>query len=345
MAKKVKYGKIAIVMFLTALIWVWADLAQDQEWPVPKLTLSVAKSADPALWVSFKGADESPVSSVSINNIVLKGPASKIADVQRMWNRGSLDLGVFLVPEQEQMLQPRDHPLDVLTFLKQSDKIRRLGLTVESCEPKTVVVHVDKLVEQAVTVQCIDESGAPQKAEIKPAKVNTFVPVDRILTAKVQLTPSEIEQARFSAIQKTPYIDLPGGQTRQVATAVKITMPPAEDVLKDYTVKAPKLAVALSLNLQGKYEVDVTNLNEVIRPFTIQATLEAGRAYESKPFQMTLYILDGDEKIEAEQPKSIVYNLPEEFVRRDEIRVSPPSAQARFRLVRLSGEAPESEAP
>jgi hypothetical protein len=25
--KKIKFGKIAIVVFLTALIWVWADLA------------------------------------------------------------------------------------------------------------------------------------------------------------------------------------------------------------------------------------------------------------------------------------------------------------------------------
>ena len=343
MARKVKYGKIAIVIFLTVLIWVWADLAQDQEWPVPKLAISVAKSADPALWASFKGQDGQLASSVSINNIVLKGPASRIADVERMWNRGSLDLGVFLVPEQHGMTEPGDHPLDVLTFLKQSDKIRRLGLTPESCEPKTVIVQTAKLVEQKVTVQCFDKSGVPQKAEVKPETVNAFVPVDRTLTAKVELTSSEIKHARSSAIKKRPYVEMPDGQIIEVATDVDITMPPAEDVLKNYTVKAPKLLFALSPTLQDRYKVEVTNWNEVIRGFTIRATLEAGRAYESQPFQMILCILDGDEKNRDEQSKPVIYYLPEDFVRRDEIKVPEPPAEARFKLVPLSGEATGSE--
>jgi len=343
MARKVKYGKIAIVIFLTALIWVWADLAQDREWPVPKLAISVAKSADPALWVSFKGEDGSPASSVSITNIVLKGPASKIADVERMWNRGSLDLEVFLVPEQQGMTEPGDHSRDVLSFLKQSDKIRQLGLTVESCEPNTFVVQVVKLVEQLVVVECSNESGVPQKAQVKPEKVNAFVPADRTLTAKVQLTPSEIKYARSSAIKKRPYIEMPDGQTIEVSTDVDITMPPAEDVLRNYTVKAPKLIFAFSWNLQGKYKVEVTNENEVIRSFTIRATSEAGKVYESQPFQMTLYILDGDEKVEGEQTKPVVYNLPEEFVRSNEIEVPPPPAEAKFVVTSLSGASPESE--
>jgi len=343
MARKVKYGKIAIVIFLTVLIWVWADLGQDEEWPVPKLAISVAKSADPALWASFEGQDESLASSVSINNIVLKGPASRIADVKQMWNRGSLDLGVFLAPEQEQMTEPGGHPLDVLTFLKRSEKIRRLGVTIESCEPKTVVVQITKLVEQLVTVECFDESGVPQKAQVKPEKVNAFVPVDRTLTAKVRLTSSEIKQARSSAIKKKPYIEMPDRQTIEVSTDVEIIMPPAEDVLRNYTVKAPKLLFALSPTLQDRYKVEVTNWNEVIRGFTIRATLEAGRAYESQPFQMILCILDGDEKNQDEQSKPVIYHLPEDFVRRDEIKVPEPPAEARFKLVPRSDEATENE--
>jgi hypothetical protein len=345
MARKVKYGKIAIVIFLTVLIWVWADLDQDEQWTVPKLTISVAKSADPVLWASFKSESKLSVSSISINNIVLKGPASRIADVKQMWNRGSLDLGVFFAPEQEEMTEFGDHPLDVLTFLKRSEKIRRLGLTVESCEPKTVVVRVAKLVEQLVTVECFDQSGTPQKAEIKPAKVNALVPPDRTLAAKVRLSPSEIKQARSSVIKRIPYIEMPDGQTVEVSTEVEITMPAAEDVLRSYTVKAPKLIFALSPTLQGRYKVEVTNWNEVIRGFTIRATLEAGRAYESQPFQMILCILDGDEKNQDEQSKPVIYYLPDEFVRRGEIEVPEPPAVARFKVVPRSGEAAESEAP
>ncbi len=347
MARKVKYGKIAIVILLTVLIWVWADLAQDREWPVPKLTISVAKSADPALWVSFKGEDGSPASSVSITNIVLKGPASKIADVERMWNRGSLDLELFFVPEQQGTTEPGDYPnRKLLRFLKESDKIRQLGLTVESCEPNTLVVQVVKLVEQLVAVECLNESGIAQKAEIKPEKVGAFVPADRTITAKVRLTPSEIKHARSSAIKKTPYVEMPDGQTMEVSTNVEITMPPAEDVLRNYTVRAPKLGIELSLNLlQGEYKVEVTNLNAVIRSFTIQATPQAGKAYEAQPFQMTLYILDGDEKTEEEQTKPVVYNLPEEFVRSDEIKVPPPPAEAEFVVKPVSGEVTASEGP
>ena len=330
------------MIFLTVLIWVWADLAQDREWPVPKLAISVAKSADPALWVSFKGEDGSPASSVSITNIVLKGPASKIADVERMWNRGSLDLEVFLVPEQQGMTEPGDHPRGVLSFLKQSDKIRQLGLTVESCEPNTLVVQVVKLVEQKVAVECLNESGIAQKAEIKPEKVDAFVPADRTITAKVRLTPSEIKHARSAAIKKTPYVEMPDGQIMEVSTNVEITMPPAEDVLRNYTVKAPKLIFALSPTLQDKYKVEVTNWNEVIRGFTIRATPEAGRAYESQPFHMILCILDDDEKPD-EQSKPVIYYLPDDFVRRGEIEVPEPPAEARFKLVPRSGEVTASE--
>jgi hypothetical protein len=343
MVRKIKYGKIAIVILLTVLIWVWADLDQDQEWPVPKLAISIAKSADPALWASFKGADELPASSVSINNVLLKGPASRIVDVEQRWNRGSSDFGVFFAPEQEQMTSPGEHPLDVLTFLKRTEKIRRWGVTIESCEPKTVVIQIAKLVTQKVAVQCFNESGAPQKAQIKPEKVDAFVPADRTLTAKVRLTASEIKQARSSVITKKPYIEMPDGQIVEVSTDVEITMPPAEDVLRDYTVKAPKLVIALSLNLQGIYKANVSNLNEVIRPFTIRATPEAGQAYEKQPFQMTLFILDGDEKVEGPQTKEVVYNLPEGFVRGNEIEVLPPLARAQFVVVRIGGEIGEGE--
>ena len=72
--KKIKYGKIFVVVFLTALIWIVADLAKTEEYAVCGAIITVAKSTDPGLLVSFNNK-----SSVSIDNIVLKGPASKIA--------------------------------------------------------------------------------------------------------------------------------------------------------------------------------------------------------------------------------------------------------------------------
>ena len=84
MIRKIKYSKITIVIFLTVLIWVWADLALDETVSVPGAMITVAESS-PELWINFDGK-----TSASIDNIVLKGPASKIADIKRELNDGSL---------------------------------------------------------------------------------------------------------------------------------------------------------------------------------------------------------------------------------------------------------------
>ena len=52
MITKLKYGKIAIVVFITILIWVCADLALDEEFNFANATIRVVMS-NPKLWVSF----------------------------------------------------------------------------------------------------------------------------------------------------------------------------------------------------------------------------------------------------------------------------------------------------
>jgi len=342
MIGKIKYGKIAIVIFLTVLIWVWVDLALDEEFTAPKATINVAFS--PNLWVSF---DNKP--SASIDNIVLKGPASKIAEVRRKLNNGLLALDFFLDPVREGMTTAGPHTLTVLDFVRRSEKIKELGdLTVEACEPEIIDVNVVELVEKQLDIECFDESGAPLEVEsIEPAKVVMFVPADSRLTAQVQLTPREIEQARISAVVKTPYVVLAPGQTGPAPKPVRIKMPPEADLLSEHTIAEAKLGIELSVNLLGEYKPDVINYNEVVSPFTILATPEAKQAYENQPFQMTLYILDEDKKKgpEEEQPRKVVYNFPEEFVRKNEIKLKNPqkSAEARFKLIRLtSAPAPPS---
>jgi len=334
MIRKIKYGKIAIVIFLTILIWVWVDLALDVEYTAPKATIDVAFS--PNLWVSF---DNKP--SASIDNIVLKGPLQKINEVRRKLNDGSLALDFFLDPVREEMTTTGSHELRVLDFIKGSEKIKELGgLTVEDCEPEIIDVNVVELVEKPLDIECFNENGAPLETEsIEPSKVVMAVPADSRLTAQVRLTPREIEQARLSVAVKTPYVVLAPDQIRQAPKSVKIKMLPEADSLSEHTIQEAKLGFTLSANLQGKYKVDV-NYNEVVRPFTILATLEAKQAYENKPFQMTLYILDDDRKRgpEEEQTRKVVHNFPEEFVRKDEIRLKNPqqTAVAKFKLIPLT---------
>jgi hypothetical protein len=171
-----------------------------------------------------------------------------------------------------------------------------------------------------------------------------FVPKDwegAKLEAKVQLTRSGINQARLSAVEKTPYIELAPDQARMSPTPVKITTPPEPDQLEDHLITAT-LSIALSPTLQGKYRVKVTNLNAVMSAIAIRATPEAKRAYELQPFPpMTLYILDDDKKTTNEQKRKLVYNFPEEFVRNDEIKLKGQPVEARFKLIPLTSEQPQ----
>lgn len=335
MIKKVNTGKILAVIFITVLIWVWADLAVDESLSVSEVKITVAKSANPNLWVSFGGE-----SSVSIDKMVLRGPASRIADVRRKLNDGSLVLEFFLAPEQTEVVgSPGEHPLNVLTFLRQSDQIKKLGLTVESCAPETLQVNVVRLVKKLLTVRCIDQTGSPLKiASIEPKQLDAFVPEDwsgEKLTANVQLTRREIDQARLSAVVKTPFIELAPAQARDLQASVKITVPADEDLLADYTITTARLRFSLSPNIQGKYKVVVDNLDELMRPITIKATAEAKQAYEKMPCQVVLEIDDEDTASTEPIRRELVYNFPHEYINKDEIRLNQQPVTARFKLIPL----------
>lgn len=335
MLTRVKYGKIAIVIFITVLIWVWVDLDLDEELPDKPAVIIVDESANPKLWVSFNQDPDADI------KITLSGPHAAIAEEARKLKEGKR-LEFDFDAAQEKMDAPGKYTLNLLSFLQKNREIRQRGLKVQACEPEIITVNVAKLVERSLTVQCFDGNRIPVKVKsVDPPKVNMFVPEEwsgEKLTANVQLTRREIDQARLSAVEKTPFIELAAGQIRELQRTVKITMPPDEDLLADYTITAT-LGIALSPNLQGKYSVEVTNLNEVISPIAIRATPDAKQAYELQPYPpMTLYILDDDTKKGAEeQRRKVVYNLPPEFVRKGEIELKNPQqpAEAKFKLIAL----------
>lgn len=336
MRKKVNYGKIIAVIFLTVLIWVWADLRLDEEFSVTSATISIAKSTNPNLWVSF--ADES---SVSIGQIVLKGSASRVADVRRKLNVGQLVFDFFLEPGQESLTAAGEHVFNVLNFLKQNNKIQEFGLTVQSCKPETLKVRVVELVERRLDVQCVDEDENQVKAAVlELPQINMYVPSGwegEMLKAKVLLTRNEIDQARVSAIVKTPYIELAAGQVRNAPQTVKITVLPEEDRLRDGVINNVTVGFIYSANLQGKYEAEVTNPGAVMGAISIRATPEAKRAYENMRYQVLLEIDDSDKDADSAEAlrKELIYNFPAEYVRRDEIVLKQPPVMARFKLAPL----------
>ena len=340
MVKRINYGKIVVVVFITLLIWVWADLALDETLPDKPAVILVDESANPGLWVSF---NQAPLANIKAT---FSGPHAAIADMSRRLKEGG-KLEFYFDVAQEKMSEPRDYTLNVLAFLQKSRQIKRLGLKVESCSPETLTVNVVGCVEMPLTVKCLDNEQNPiEQAIIEPAQIKMLVPANwpgekRI--AKVLLARGEIEQAKLSAIEKKPYIELAPGRTRESPQPVKITIP-ARDELGDYTVSV-RLGFSFSANLQGKYRVEVTNLDAVMTPVGIRATPEAKRAYESMRYQALLEIDDEDVKSKGTVRRELVYNFPSEYVRRGEIRLKkeqPPMAH--FKLIPLSsGDLSRSE--
>jgi len=323
---RVKYGKIAIVLFLTALIWVWADLELDEEQLIRGAVIEISQSTAPELWVSF-GQRE----SVKIDEIVLSGPHSAFVALDKKARSGGGKLRFVFDAASQRMTEPGGHTLRLLDFLQKDKGLRTLGLKVKSCQPEVVDVNVVALSERSVLVECFDEDGLPLKAQsIRPSKVEMYVPAS-VRTAQVQLNAREIELARTSPLVKTPFVVFAEGVIRKADTPVQIRMPEAVDALREETITAPKLGIAMSVNLQGKYSVEIMNLSEVISPIKIKATAAARQAYEGMRYQVILEIDDEDAKA-GESRRAVRYNFPDEFVRSDEIKIDQAPVQARFKL-------------
>lgn len=341
MLKKINFAKIVVVVFITLLIWVWADLALDEKMPDKPATITVDASADPSLWASF---DQLPLYNI---RMTLSGPHSAIAEESRRLKEGKkLEFDLDIV--KEKMDKPGTYTFIILPFLQADKDLKQLGLRVESCEPKNLTVTVVQLVEKPLKVRCVDENQNPLKAaSVEPAQVAMYVPEDWSggkLAATVQLTRGEVAQARVSAIAKKPYIELAAGQIKEAPTNVEITAPPEESRLDDYLVTAT-LGISLSPTLQGQYYAEVTNLDAVMSAIAIKATPEAKRDYELQSFpKMTLYILDDDRKAAEEQRRKVVYNFPEEFVAKNEIILNQQPVIVRFKLTPFSVDVqPEAE--
>ena len=326
--------KITLVVFLTLLIWVWADRALDEELSGVSASLSVDPSISPKLWVSFD--NESTVHF----RMTLSGPVSKITEVKRKMRDLTLKFDFHFDPEKEKIEIPADgYPLDLLSIIEKNTEIRKLGLQIKSCEPGTVNVTVLKLTEKSLPIECIDEDRLPvlDVESVDPPRVKIAVPeewTDEQLKAKVRLTGKQIEQARLDAISARPYIEITPGNFKYSEQRVQIKLSARQERLQDYGIPAT-IGFTLSENLSGKFKVELIDRG----PSTIgiKATAEAKAAYENTSFKLLLFVEDKDTKATEPIQRELVYNFPPEFVQKDEIRANqqqPP--KVRFRLIPLS---------
>jgi hypothetical protein len=325
--------KLILVIFITALIWVWADQALTRGTSAPA-TIAVDKSTDPALWVSF---DMQPTSSIRVQ---LSGAASKIDTLERRLREGSLRLEFYIDPAEEKIAAAGIHSFKLLPLIQKSRAIADLGLQAESVEPESVNVNVVQLAKQKLAVQAVgDNQLALEDAAFEPATIEMFVPQiwqGDMLKATVALTPQEIEQARTAGIWRKPTVELAPGIIKTADAQVQITLPTTQQRLKDFSIEA-KIGYVFSPNLAGKYRVELVNQNQIIgAPIKIQATDEAKSAYEGMPYKILLNITDDDEKAAGELSRAVVFNMPQEYVRTGEISVAEPERRiAKFKLLPL----------
>jgi hypothetical protein len=333
MIKKIKFSKLALVLFLTVLIWVWANRALDETYPIYNATIVIGRTR-PSLWVSF------PQDTViDINEINVTGPASRIDNMEQLITSNPKKLEFTLNPEQFgiDIDKAGEHTLDVLEIIRKSNWIQKSGVSIISCDPCEVRVNVVALSQQELEVQCYDKQGLPKDLEIHQT-VKMFVPSGWRGPANVELSPEEVQRAVKQAIAKTPYIILPNGQRIDADKAVEIKLSPQEDILEQQKVQRATLVYCFSENsLNGQYKIDVENMTEILN-IDIYATPDAKDAYENQWSQVELEIHDDD--VDTTQKEGFVrrevyYKLPEEFVRLNQIKLARPKVTAQFTVTPL----------
>ena len=211
-------------------------------------------------------------------------------------------------------------------------------------DPVWVVPHVKRVVARPfsaelghVLVEEFSEIGERQSVRVDAIDpVSMFVP-EGIRAARVQLSEGDIARARSVGIEKTPYVVLADGLTKQSTSLVKVIIPSEQSRLTTYSISPATLSIALSPAMFERYSPEVTNLPDVLGRVAIRATAEAKRTYENQTLpHMTLYIYDDDKE---QGSREVVYNFPAEFVRKGQIELAESPAQpalAKFKLIPLT---------
>ncbi len=334
---KEKLKKFSGVIALTLLIWFWAYMALEQEFDETG-TLNIAPSS-PDIHVQFNR--EVPIRL----KLGLKGSASKVTEFRRKLfaKNDSAEkerLDFFFNAEKEDMATPGAHRLKVLDFLRKDEHLKRLGLSVESCDIENIDVTVEKLKIGDVTIQCLNENGdVVTHLSIEPARIQTYVPEDwtkEEYIANVTLTQLQIEQARKSAITGKPYVKLSANKKQYSGIVVTIKLPPTEEPLSERPLQA-KIGFLLSPNLLGKYKIELLNESELTETTSIKASDSAWNEYSKRtPYQILIEARSGDETSGSVITRQVIYNFPAEYVRKKEIRLIDPPSNAKFKLVPIA---------
>ena len=342
--KKIKFGKILLVIFLTVLIWIRADLAKTEKFELlDSGSITISKSTPANIIAAF----EENKTSIALEKVVIVGSSSKVSEARRRLQQGTLELDFFLDITQQNLTNSGEHVVDIASIIKKSDKMQNLGLTVESVTPSEIKVNVFELQQKSLDIACFNVNGVELKTKsIEPKNVEIMLPENfKERLAKVELTEQEINQARKSFIEETPFVEIWPGKIIKATQSVKITLYEDDNQLQEYPIPAATLGFIISPSVQGKYKIQLENLPEIVRSITIKATPQAKLAYEKMPYKLILEIWDEDTKSTATGQiirRNVLYNFPLEFAGKGEILAkSSQPIEARFKLLPVDQPQPQ----
>ena len=149
------------VIPLSALVWSYAFNEQLEKTGAITVNLTLAQNADQVV----RFADEKHAVLAT-----LKGPQKDIAPIEDYLRANSLKLDV------DRSLGPGRHQIDVSSALSHDRRVAAAGMTVELCDPQTIMVDVDEIISVPVEVKLRPDEAAGIRATFTPAKVKLLGP-------------------------------------------------------------------------------------------------------------------------------------------------------------------------
>lgn len=333
--------KVSLVIFITVLIWVWADLSLDEEHRESSAILTITPSSDPSLWVRFK--DDNSL-QISLNQITLAGPVLRIAQLRKDLESGDFKLRFTLDPDEEVIKESQQpYSIAILNILQKSSELRKRGLKITDCSPEKVDVLATKLVMRTLKVVCYDGDAPITNAQVEPETIQMLVPptiAESELAANIRLKSQDIARAKEQAIEMFPSIDFAVGITRQSDKAVKVKLPETDIKLETFSLQG-RIGFIVNSDVLEKYKIDLLNAQEFASTVQIRATKEAFEAYRNQIFHYLLELKTEDAKAEI-TTRTPQYNFPESFIQKGQIQKIRELESARFKLIPISAPVSES---
>ncbi|MCF7973022.1 MAG: hypothetical protein K9N55_04345 [Phycisphaerae bacterium] len=339
MMERIKIQKILAVLLLTVLIWVWSDLALDEQDYLTQIPVELGDSSDPSLLVSFVTDSGELTDRMIVNTINLKGPGGRIVEIKKLERTDALDLNLVLTPDKQGLNKPMDYPAWPLeNFVKQSPEIGNRGLSVESCAPDTASIRVIKLAQRSLAVRCVDENETVVPgSQVTPASINMYVPEDWVgekLVANVVLSEADLSRARGeTAIDRVPFVDI-DGRRKTAKLAVKVHLSEEVTNLEPQVIEKPKFCLVVDPIVQRDYKIVIMREEEALRSIEFKGTDEAKRAYQNETYHVELVVERKAGPQSLSQSKTLEYRFPRAYVEKNQIKpADSPLATIDFELV------------